>query len=77
MRLLRLLIVLVILAVLGLAGYAYLGDMDAAPTEMRVPVQLDLGSAVPSAPAPAPASPTSAVSDDASAAPSEDESSID
>lgn len=75
MRLLRLLIVLVILAVLGLAGYAYLGDMDAAPTEMRVPVQLDLGSAVPSAPAPA--SPTSAVSDDASAAPSEDESSID
>lgn len=55
MRLLRVLIVLVILALLGLGGYAYLGDMNAAPTEMRVPVQLDLGSAPAATPAAEPA----------------------
>ncbi|WP_312527491.1 hypothetical protein [Paracoccus sp. (in: a-proteobacteria)] len=47
MRLLGLIIVLLILAIGGLTGYAYLGDMNAAPKEMRVPVQLDLGAATP------------------------------
>lgn len=51
MRLLGLIVVLLVLAVGGLAGYAYLGDMKAAPTEMRVPVELDLGAGQPSAPA--------------------------
>lgn len=45
MRLLRVIIILLILAIGGLLGYAYLGDMGAAPKEMRVPVQLDLGTA--------------------------------
>lgn len=47
MRLLRVIVILLILAIGGLSGYAYLGDMDAAPKEMRVPVQLDLGAAAP------------------------------
>lgn len=44
MRLVGLIVVLLVLAIGGLAGYAYLGDMEAAPTEMRVPVELDLGA---------------------------------
>lgn len=47
MRLVGVIVVLLVLAIGGLAGYAYLGDMKAAPTEMRVPVELDLGAAVP------------------------------
>lgn len=42
MRVLRVVVILLGLALLGLAGYAYFGDMDADPTEMRVPVELDL-----------------------------------
>lgn len=49
MRLLGLIVVLVILALGGLAGYAYLGDMKAAPKEMRLPVELDLGATEPAA----------------------------
>ncbi|WP_299358425.1 hypothetical protein [uncultured Paracoccus sp.] len=52
MRLLRVLVILLGLALLGLAGYAYFGDMDADPVEIRVPVELDLAD-----PAPAPAAP--------------------
>ncbi|MDS9468307.1 hypothetical protein RGQ15_12095 [Paracoccus sp. MBLB3053] len=52
MRLLWVAVVLIILAVVGLTGYAYFGDMKADPREMRLPVQLDLGSE-PAAPAPA------------------------
>lgn len=52
MRLLKVVVVLGILVIAGLAGYAYFGDMKADPQEMRVPVELDLGNAVPqSAPA--------------------------
>nr|WP_256449517.1 hypothetical protein [Paracoccus sp. Z118] len=40
----RLVVVLLILALIGLAGYAYFGDMAADPTEIRVPVQLELGA---------------------------------
>lgn len=73
MRLLRVLATLLILGLLGLAGYAYLGDMAADPTEMRVPVELqlqapDAGTAVtPNAPVTAPATgaATDAVADDA------------
>ncbi|MFG6081447.1 hypothetical protein ACEUZ9_002069 [Paracoccus litorisediminis] len=50
MRLLWVVVVLVILLLGGLTGYAYFGDMSAAPRETRLPVQLDLGSE----PAPAP-----------------------
>ena len=61
MRLLKVVVVLGILVIAGLAGYAYFGDMKADPQEMRVPVELDLESAVPQpAPAatePAPAAP--------------------
>ena len=53
MRLVGLIVVLLVLALGGLAGYAYLGDMKAAPTEMRVPVELDLGAGEPTPPAPA------------------------
>ncbi len=61
MRLLGLIIALLILAIGGLTGYAYLGDMNAAPKEMRVPVQLDLGAEAPAAaPAPAAAAETDA-----------------
>lgn len=86
MRLLRVIIVLVILAVAGLAGYAYLGDMRSAPTEMRVPVQLDLNAAQGSGPAveaATPASANQATGDPApetpapSQAPQADESSLD
>ncbi|TWI38088.1 hypothetical protein [Paracoccus sulfuroxidans] len=52
MRLLKVVVVLGILVIAGLAGYAYFGDMKADPQEMRVPVELDLGNAVPQ-PAPA------------------------
>ena len=52
MRLLRVLVILLGLALLGLAGYAYFGDMDADPVEIRVPVELDLAD-----PTPAPAAP--------------------
>ncbi|WP_134726577.1 hypothetical protein [Paracoccus luteus] len=79
MRWLRLIIFLVLVAVAGLFGYAYFGDMDARPRQMRVPVELDLGGEAPSAapaaaaPAPAPAagpvaSPAPAASDDPDAA---------
>lgn len=44
MRVLKLLVVVVILTVAGLIGYAYFGDMNADPTQMRVPVELDLGA---------------------------------
>ena len=47
MRLLRLVIILLILALLGLTGYAYLGDMAADPSEMRVPVELQLQAPAP------------------------------
>ena len=43
MRLLWVVVVLVILLLGGLTGYAYFGDMSAAPRETRLPVQLDLG----------------------------------
>ncbi|AGT08668.1 hypothetical protein [Paracoccus aminophilus] len=51
MRLLGLIVVLVVLAVAGLTGYAYVGDMKADPKEMRVPVELDLGSPATDTPA--------------------------
>lgn len=38
MRLLKILVVLILAAVLGLVAYAYLGDMEAGQTEIRVPV---------------------------------------
>ena len=63
MRLLRVLATLLILGLLGLAGYAFFGDMAADPTEMRVPVELqlqdpDADTAVePNAPVTAPAVP--------------------
>ncbi|HRO15516.1 MAG TPA: hypothetical protein PLL33_10820 [Paracoccus sp. (in: a-proteobacteria)] len=43
MRLLRVIIFLLLAGMAGLVGYAYFGDMDADPREMRVPVKLDLG----------------------------------
>ncbi|WP_294931453.1 hypothetical protein [uncultured Paracoccus sp.] len=58
MRLLRVIVILLILAVGALAVYAYLGDMDPAPSEMRIPVELDLGAEIP-APAEEPAQPQS------------------
>ncbi|MTH79827.1 hypothetical protein [Paracoccus aestuariivivens] len=51
MRLLWVALALVILLLGGLTGYAYFGDMSAAPRETRLPVELDLGSE-PSQPAP-------------------------
>ena len=63
MRLLRVLATLLILGLLGLAGYTFFGDMAADPTEMRVPVELqlqdpDADTAVePNAPVTAPAVP--------------------
>ena len=59
MRLLKVIILLAILILAGLVGYAYLGDMDSAPQEMRMPVELDLGAA-PATPAPATAEPAAA-----------------
>lgn len=53
MRMLRVIVFLLLAAFAGLTGYAYFGDMSAAPRAMRVPVQLDLGDLT-SAPAPAP-----------------------
>jgi len=54
MRLLKVVVVLVILTLAGLAGYAYLGDMSSDPQEMRMPVELDLGTeAAPAADGPA------------------------
>lgn len=53
MRLLKVVVILVILILAGLAGYAYFGDMSSDPKEMRMPVELDLGSAPATAPAPA------------------------
>lgn len=38
MRLLKILVVLILAVVIGLVAYAYLGDMDAAQQEIRVPV---------------------------------------
>ena len=62
MRLLWVVAILVILLLGGLTGYAYFGDMGADPREMRLPVELDLGSSpapatagAPAADAPAPA----------------------
>lgn len=54
MRLLWVVAILVILLLGGLTGYAYFGDMGADPREMRLPVELDLGSS------PAPAAPAAA-----------------
>ncbi|MDO5622350.1 MAG: hypothetical protein Q4G24_12860 [Paracoccus sp. (in: a-proteobacteria)] len=69
MRLIKILLALVVLAALGLTGYAYFGDMESRPREMRVPVPLDLG-AIPDAPAadtPAPAVPAPATEQPADA----------
>lgn len=63
MRLLRVMVILLGLALLGLAGYAYFGDMDADPVEIRVPVELDLADPTPAPAAPvtqAPATPAGA-----------------
>ena len=64
MRLLKVIILLAILILAGLVGYAYLGDMDSAPQEMRMPVELDLGAAPP----PATAEPVQPAADPAGAA---------
>ncbi len=42
-RLLKALLFLVLIAFLGLVGYAYLGDLSPGQTDMRKPVQLDVG----------------------------------
>ncbi len=42
-RLIKALVFLVVIAFLGLAGYAYLGDLSPDQSEMREPVQLDVG----------------------------------
>lgn len=74
MRLLKVIILLAILILAGLVGYAYLGDMDSAPQEMRMPVELDLSAAPPpvtAAPAtaePAAAEPVQPAADPAGAA---------
>ena len=70
MRLLGLIVVLLVLAIGGLAGYAYLGDMKADPKEMRVPVELDLGADL--ATAPAAAATATAETPDPAAAPQAD-----
>lgn len=44
MRLLKVLLALLVLGFVGLTGYAYLGDMNAQPVEIRQPVPLDLGA---------------------------------
>lgn len=41
MRLAKILAVLLVAAVLGLIGYAYLGDMEPQPQEIRQPVTLE------------------------------------
>lgn len=46
MRWLTLIAAVLLAALAGLAGYAYLGDMEADPQEMRLPVPLDPGAAV-------------------------------
>ncbi|MBZ4022444.1 hypothetical protein CKO11_08235 [Rhodobacter sp. TJ_12] len=51
-RILQAVFVLVLLAALGVLGYAYFGDMDADPAEVRSPVDLP-GLAPPAAPVPA------------------------
>lgn len=42
-RLLKLVVSLAVLAFAALAGFAYLGDLDPAPQEIRQPVTLDAG----------------------------------
>jgi predicted negative regulator of RcsB-dependent stress response len=42
-RLIKALVFLVVIAFLGLVGYAYLGDLSPDQSEMREPVQLDVG----------------------------------
>lgn len=55
MRLLfKILLALIVIAFAGIAGYAYFGDMAPQRSEMRVPVELDLGGGTlvpPAAPA--------------------------
>lgn len=41
MWILKLFLALLIMAAIGLTAYAYLGDMDPDPKEMRNPVQLE------------------------------------
>ena len=73
MRLLRVVVVLLILALVGLAGYAYFGDMAADPTEIRVPVQLELGTPDPEDTAAVPNVAPAPVADAASPAEAADE----
>jgi hypothetical protein len=42
-RLIKALVFLAVIAFLGLVGYAYLGDLSPDQSEMREPVQLDVG----------------------------------
>jgi len=42
-RLLKALITMVVFALLGLVGYAYLGDLTPVRTEIRQPVDLNVG----------------------------------
>ena len=42
-RLLKALIFLALIGFLGLVGFAYLGDLAPDQTEVRQPVQLDVG----------------------------------
>lgn len=62
MRIILIVVALLVLGFVGLAGFAYLGDMGARTSEMRVQVPLDInsGTAEPPAPAPAPAEPAPA-----------------
>lgn len=42
-RLFKLVVILGLLGFCGLVGYAYLGDLEPAPSEIRQPVSLDAG----------------------------------
>ena len=43
-RILKAVAVLAVLGAIGLIGFAYLGDLTPAPSEMRKPVELNAGS---------------------------------